>query len=1178
MLLRQITTTILVSLFLFVLQSSSGKLRAQTVSLNFKKTPLEKVLQEIKKQTKYDFAYNEDILIGTTPITITVQNHPLEDALKKIFQNQPLSYKITDGIIIIKKIQIRKTMPPPEVDPQKQEQISGKVTDQKGVPIRDVTVKVQGANQSTQTDENGYYVLTNIPLGSSILFQHIGWEPLTIQAKEPYNQTILSAKDFHLDSILVKVNTGYQTLPKERATGSFVVIDSTLLNRKVSTNILDRLDGVTSGLLFTGEAFSTIQTANNSGRNLGINIRGENTINAATNPLVVVDNFPFEGNLSAINPNDVESITVLKDAAAASIWGAKAGNGVIVITTKRGKNNSPVRVNVMSNLSIAKKPNLYKDQRYISSEEFIDIETYLFNQGFFDRYLSDKVSFPMLSPIVELLDQNRSKLISDQDLVKKLQYYKNKDIRDDYDHLIYRDQVNQQYHLSISGGNQRNNYMLSAGYDYNPGNFIGRTDRRATLTLGHTIEVLKGLSLDSKVLYSKSRRINESNDNLYGLRMNMGGPYGWIFPYASLVDEDGSPSILPFAFSKSYTDAMQAKGALDWNYRPYEEFMIADNSQKVSDLTMKFNLQYKFSDALSANVLYQHQNQSITGRKYQAPESYYVRDLINRFAQFPANSSKPQFIVPQGAILSLNSFNWNVNNFRGQLTYDKSFANHEVNGIIGTEVREIKVEGWDRLSYGYDDQFGTSIDNLDFATAHPTNPWGTRTIPASDGGVSGSVNRFISYYTNLAYQYDNRYQLNFSARRDGSNLFGVKTNHKFTPLWSAGIGWNIHNESFYKINFLSLLNLRATYGFSGNIGNTSALLTGRYSSANDLSPFQSMSIISAPNPDLKWERIKNINLGIDFATPNNRIAGTIELYKKAGIDLLQLTPLASQTGFTSYMGNFANVQTKGFDLTINTINTTGKVSWKTAFLYSFLKDKLMRYDVKPTSSSIIDGRSLVVGKSLYGVFSYDWHGLDPLTGDPQGMLNGEVSKDYSGIINNFQPDSLHYHGSLRPTTFGSIRNDFSYKNFNLSANIVFKLGHVFRRPSTSLNYDSILSGTFYSDFKDRWQQPGDENFTDVPSAVYPASSNRQQFYNFSSALIESAAHIRLQDIRLSYTITPELSKTLKLQNIQFFTYMSNLGIIWRKNKYGLDPDAYSIAIMNKFANPFTIAFGVNVTL
>jgi len=1026
------------------------------------------------------------------------------------------------------------------------------------------------------TDANGNFTFHNIADNAILIVSFVGYKTQQIDlSKDPANTLtiILRGASSALQEVAV-VSTGYQDIPKERETGSFDHLNNELVDRSVSTNILNRLDGVASGLRFNGLAFNNI-SANAGGLlpgNLGINIRGQSTINASVDPLIVVDNFPYTGAISNINPNDVESITVLKDAASASIWGASAANGVIVIKTKTGRLNQKMKVEFNASVTIGNKPDLFYNKDVMSSSDFIDVETYLFKQGFFDSYLSDTYSYPAVSPAVNILAQQRAGTISQAEATNELNVLKQTDVRNDFDKYIYQKSVNQQYSLGISGGGNNYTYALSVGMDNNKDNLIRNGYSRTTVNSTNTYMPVKNLVLTAGLNYSQNTTLL---NNAYGYGdpsiFGMGnGLYNTLYPYAQLADAKGNPLAIPMNYSTSYINSTQSQGFLDWNFRPLQEIRDADNTVKINDLLLKFSALYKIIPQLNAQIQYQNERQIIDTRNYQSQDTYYTRNLINEFSVYTPGSPM-NYIFPLGGILNSGTNNWVSDNLRGQLNYNQSFNKSVVTAIAGAEIRQQKIYGFNTTSYGYNNNYGTADAYLNYNTFYNTNPSGGNLLPAPQTGTSEVLYRYVSYFSNASYTYDDRYVLNLSGRKDGANIFGAKTNDKITPLWSAGLGWNASKESFYHLSWLPYLRLRATYGFNGNVYQGSAYLSGNATSSI-ITNANVIAISRAPNPELRWERVKNVNLGIDFGTNDNRITGTIELYQKDGQDLLEPTPLAPQTGFKTVTANTASTMTRGADITIESRNLTGTLKWNTTLLMSALKDKLITYDPVQTSGSIQTNGGFVgiVGKPLFGIFSYKWAGLDPANGNPRGYLNGQVSENYAGIIKNFKPDSLVYNGSARPTVFGAIRNDFAYKGFSVSFNIKYELGFVFRKPSLSPNYTDILLYGGNSDYDNRWQKPGDEQHTDIPSLVYPSDYNRSAFYSYSQVLVRNGDNIRLQDIRLGYDIPKAWFGKSSIQRLQVYVYANNLGIIWRANKDGIDPDsAFS------FPTPFTVSFGVN---
>ena len=297
------------------------------------------------------------------------------------------------------------------------------------------------------------------------------------------------------------------------------------------------------------------------------------------------------------------------------------------------------------------------------------------------------------------------------------------------------------------------------------------------------------------------------------------------------------------------------------------------------------------------------------------------------------------------------------------------------------------------------------------------------------------------------------------------------------------------------------------------------------------------------------------------------------------MDLIETATLPLYTGFSSFNGNAATTQTRGVDLVLNTRNTKGKLLWQTNFLFTYLKDVVTSFDTKYNATSLVNNSGslvAVVGRPLFGIYAYKWAGLDPMNGDPTGYINGQKSKNYLSMV-NAPADSLAFKGAARPTIFGSIRNTISYKRFSLSVNIVYKLGYVYRKSSTSINYQEVIGSYENSDYSLRWQKPGDELTTTVPSMVYPLNASRNNFYKYSEVLVEKADHIRLQDIRLDYNIDKQVWKKLPMDNLQLYIYANNLGILWKANKSGIDPDYNDNFYSTQIKAPVTVSIGLKTS-
>lgn len=977
----------------------------------------------------------------------------------------------------------------------------------------------------------------------------------------------VDTREFNLKSVEI-VSTGYQRIPKERATGSFVLVDSAQLNRKVSTDIFSRLEGITSGLLFNRSTSASDLGA------LNLSIRGRSTIYANDQPLIILDDFPFNGDFNAINPNDVASITVLKDAAAASIWGVRAGNGVIVIRTKRGTYQQPLNLTFNSNLTVSGKPDAFYNPNFLSSSDFIDIETFLFKNGKYDAALADKVNYPVVSAAVRILDQQRNGL-SDAEAEQQLNALSKNDIRTEELKYFYRNPVTQQYFLNMNKGTEKSSHYLSLGYDRVLSTLVNNSDNRFTLNTRHSIKLLKKLELTAELFYLRNTGTMDSTISLTSTNN--------FVPYYQFKDEQGKPVVFERQYSKQFNAQAMSNGFLDWSYVPLNELQQAPTVLVANNLRVNVGLKYTIVSGLSAELKYLYQGMRNTTELVRAADSYLTRDLVNKYAKLNAGRVSG-YNIPVGTIQYQTKSKEESKYFRGQLNYQKDWGKHVVSAIAGYELSEFDTQENKFTRYAYDAQTGSSA-TVDTVSKFNLNPSGTGTI-RTDDDLFGRLDRVRSVFANASYMYNGKYMISGSARFDGSNYFGVKTNQKNVPLWSAGALWHIDRESFYKISWLPTLKLRLSYGYNGNLDKSSTgITTFRYSTSNSvLSNLSYASISNVGNPELRWEKIGIANFGLDFGFENGVITGSMEYYLKNGTDILGDKAFASSTGIKVLRGNYSEMKAHGFDLSLSSRNLNGNLKWQTQFLFSNVQDKVSLYDVLEKNNFYYVANSNgppLSGKPVYGVYSYKWAGLDPLNGDPRGYMNGEVSKDYSSIINETQTTDLEYHGPARPTIFGALNNTFSYQRFTLGFNITYKLGYYFRKSSVHYNnmYFMGLGQSMNVDFSKRWQQAGDETRTNVPSmAAYVNSDARDRFYNGSSATVAKGDHVRFQDISLSFDLNTDKMKNIPVKQMQVYLYVTNLGIIWKANNFGIDPDFLSAAAERLVStSPTSFSLGIKAS-
>lgn len=1020
--------------------------------------------------------------------------------------------------------------------------IQGKILDQKKMPIVGATITEIGKNNSVISDDEGRFIISVDPKSEWLAVNHLGFDEhrIKISSTETFVTVILEPNSHFLDE--VEVNTGYQIVSRERITGSVESVDNAKLNRIPSTDILSRLEGISS-VYFDRRAGGS-----------AISVRGRSTIFGNSVPLIVVDNFPYEGDINNINPNDIEKIDILKDAAAASIWGVRAANGVIVITTKKGAFNSKPTLEVNANVSIGEKPDLFYERK-MSTSDFIDTEIFLYDQGFYNSTISN-ARRPIISPIVELLDKKKLALISSEMFDQEIAQLRQIDVRDELNRYFYRNTLNQQYALNYRGGSQDYSYYVSGGYDNNDDFLVGNKTNRLTLKSEHVFKPIHNLTIQGGVTYTAGQTENNSVVNSINPLSRE------LYPYTKLVDDNGNALPVVKDYRMGYLDTIGRGSLLDWQYRPFEELGLSDRTGNSNDIRLNLGLQYRLSDQVNLDLKYQYGKQKQESRDHNRVETYMARNLINLHTK--VNNGLLQYQVPMGGILDLSRGNLESHSVRGQMNYNNNWEDlHELSFIAGGEVRQTHTNYNNNRTYGYDDNILT-FGNVNYTEFMPTfeNLSGNRRIenPAS---FSDNLLRFTSIYGNAVYSFRKKYIFSLSARKDASNLFGVRANQKGVPLWSTGIAWNLHDESFYKWDFLRIIKLKASYGYSGNVDNSlSALTTIRYATGGAFYTGLNYATINTPgNAELRWEKSAVFNVGLEFYSKNNIFSGNVDFYRKKGMDLIGDAPVDPTTGILSprstfvYRGNVANMRAKGLDALLRSKNIDRKLKWATDWYFNYVRNKVTKYHPEGvTISSYLGSGTLVSpleGRTVYSIHSYKFAGLNSISGDPQGYVDGELSSDYRRLTSG-DPSSLVYHGSRVPEVFGSINNSISYNNLSISFNILYKMSYFFRKGT--IDYGALFNrGLSHSDFNNRWQKSGDELITNVPSLVYPNSnSNRDSFYKSSDVMVEKGGVIRLQNISVFYEL-PSATKSI-FEKTTVFVNAMNLGMLWTENNSRIDPD------------------------
>ena len=1028
-------------------------------------------------------------------------------------------------------------------------------------PVRGVTIAI-GDVAMGETDTDGKFDVQAAAADDVVCFSALGFSRACFEVGNLLNKDnriVLEAVAQLIEEVVVE--SGYEQVLQKRTTGAYTVIDSSLFNRQIGPDVLSRLDGIASGVAFDKRGGSTTS----------FSVRGLSTINSDRAPLIVVDNFPYEGDISNLNPNDIANITVLKDAAASSIWGARAGNGVVVITTKRGSRNEATTVTGVANMTVTSEPDAFYEPN-MSPADYIDLERYFYEQGAYDAQISNTRTWPVLTPVVELMEQLKQGDIDEATANQLINEYKTRDLRRDIERYLYRRGIRGQYNASVRGGNTRSSYLVSLGYDHNRSNQVGNDNSRITFRANHDLTLSKRITLQTNVSFANR---TTDNDALGILRMGLSRP---IYPYARLADDDGNPVILEQDYRLGFVDTAGGGLLLDWHYVPLQDRKFVQNRTEGYDLQLSSSLNYQLLPGLGLRFQYQFARSATETRNLRTVESYEARNMINRFTQLN-DLGTPVYAVPLGGLLDHSQGMRNSHSFRGQLNWKKQWGTkHDLEAFSIVEVRQSDNTTTGMRYYGYDDEFMTHTVP-DYVNRHPIyGGLASPSIITNQSTLYGTADRFISLLANARYIYDGRYILSANVRRDASNLFGVATNDKWKPLWSVGAAWNISEEDFFDVSAFSLLKLRITHGYSGNVNNSvPALTTIEYTGASRLGRYPYAFVRNPPNGDLRWEQVQTTNMAVDFALWDGRLHGSVDYYQKRSTDLIASVPSDPTTGFTTLTRNVANLYTRGADITLSSQNLRGTVRWTTDLLFSINKNTVKKYLAKLGSASSYVGTgstiSPIEGYPVYGFFSYGFGGLTPDTGDPIGYLDGQELTDYQAIMNQQGVDDIVFHGPAQPVYFGALRNGVQWKGLSLSVNATFKFGYYFRRPTIS--YAGLVSGiTGHADYYRRWMKPGDERHTNVPSFQYPANSQRDVFYANSTATAERGDHIRIQDVNLSYRFTNQRGQMGLLKGATLTLYVNDLNLfVWKGTDTNIDPE-----FPNAEPRPRSVALGLTVNL
>ncbi len=1004
-------------------------------------------------------------------------------------------------------------------------------------PLAGVNIAVKGVQSGASTDSDGRYTIL-VPNSSTVLvFSYIGYESKEFTAIPGTSDVVLNPLTSELSEVVV---VAYGTTTKGTYTGSASVINATELNKQQVSSVSRSLQGLVPGL-------QSVSSAGQPGSNAEIRLRGIGSINASSSPLYVVDGAPFSGNINSINSADIQSITVLKDAAASALYGSRGANGVIIITTKQGSYDSAPKISINANSGISNRA--LKDYSKLNTQQYFELQWEALRNNQLDQGKDASQAAQYASnELVNTLKINPfgSSFANPVGTDGKLVNGAIPLWQDDWSESLARNGIRNQVDLSISGGGNSSRYFVSGGYLKDQGFIIGSEFTRFNTRVNYNAKIKSWLETSFNISASSTNQeAPPQSDSNSGNYANIGRIVSSIYPLYER-NPDGS-----------YKLNDKGEKIYDFgNYRPSSastgnnllgQAYLNKYNSKQDLITLRGNIQLNLLEGLKL-------------------KSSINADYTNGLNHSYVNPDFGSGISTRGSVSkdARRDIGYTYNNLL-DYTFDLSNS-HNFNILAGQEVYiyNISTLSGGRSNFGF-------VGKEEPAAA---------SLITSFTGISDNY-KLASFLGKLDYNYNKRYFFSASFRRDGSSRFSPES--RWGNFWSLGASWNAKSESFLLgVNWLDNLIFRTSYGAQGNDN-----LGGYYAYQDLYSIYNSLGqagLITSrlPTPGLKWETNLNFNAGVDFGLFNNRVSGTFEVYQRSSKDLLFSRPLAPSLGFSQIDDNIGSLKNTGFEGQIQTLAIRSEdFQWSINANFGHYINKITDLPQKEIISGNVgqlgSTKKLTVGSSVYDFYIREWAGVDPSNGKPLWYKN-TYSPDDPSLVTGRTTTSVYanadqyFQGSSLPDFYGGLSNTLTYKNFELSALISYSIG------GKILDLDKVMLSHNGENFGRTWSTEILNRWTpDNPDTNVPRLSTVTTNWNsISSRFLYDASYARLRNVNLAYTLPNSLSNRLGLDRISVYGRGENLYTLFGQE--GLDPEqAIDGVTFYRYPAQKTFTFGLNIS-
>lgn len=1166
----------------------------QLVTLKEKNVTLEKMFSEIRKQSGYDVLLSTNKIKSTMTFNADFNNSTIEEVMAKIISGKDLTYTIEDKTVIIKPK--GKSILDKVVGYFVAVKVSGKVRDKKGEVLPGVSVREKGEPRAVSTNATGEYVIS-VKEGATLVFSYIGYKTLevVVGSKTVLNVT-LEEDAAQLNEVNV-VSTGYQQLDRKLFTGANTVVKAEDAQRNGVPDISRMLEGQVAGV-------SVQNVSGTFGAAPKIRVRGATSISGDNKPLWVVDGIVLEdvvnisndalstgdantligSSVAGLNPDDIESFNILKDAAATAMYGARAMNGVIVVTTKKGRQSGGTpRINYSGNFTTYLKPN-YDSFDVLNSADQMSVMMEMYSKGYFQQTTASRGAFggPFYKMYNALYDYDPT---SDTYALKNtgvdraqfLNRYANANT--DWFDVLFKNSLMQEHSVSMSSGTEKFQTYTSTSYLHDNGQTIGNNVDRFTGNFRANFKMSPKFS--GEFIVNGSVRDQRAPGTL---TRNSDPVYGTFSR-----DFDINPYSYALNTSRAMT-AYDADGNLEFfnrNYAPFNILNELDNNylklgqidfkvqggikyKVIPSLTYSIDAAYRFAKTERQAYILENSNMALAFRA--AKDATTVGDNPFLYTNPDDLTKLPVVILPEGGFYNVTYDNLKNYYFRQNLEFDKTFnTDHRLNVFGSMEVRytDRQTSNFDGVGYQYDNGGIVNANYLYFKKAQES--------AAPYFGMGLGADRFTAFALRAAYSYKDKYSFNATTRYDGSNLMGKSRTARWLPTWNVSGAWNVDQEDFWpKNDILSSARIRGTYGLVANIGNAKNSAAVYY---NQLSrrPYETEKetltyISSLANSELTWEKLKEANLGFDLTFLKDRLNFTADLYTRNIFDLIGTINTSGIGGQYAKTANYGKMKAKGLELTLGGVPIQkGDFKWRTQINMASNSNKITELQNKPRILDLVsDVGGSISGRPRGGLYSLQFAGLDHDYGFPYFIDNNGQRSPYVDLQST-NIDYLKYEGPTDPTFTGGYYNQFKYKNFSLSALFTFAAGNVVRlAPEFSSSYPDIYSMT--KSMVNRWMQPGDEAFTSVPAIMDPVTASKvitnlsgtvispdypYNRYNYSTERVAKGDFIRFKQVSFTYDLPKTFTSRLNMANASVSFVGNNIVLLYSdKRLNGADPEFF----------------------